>query len=325
MQYAIHIILPNEEKLVTIREMQQKGEEARSYEYECPDDYCRVKVYPTFPEREKSGRKEAHRPYFSARGKSHENFCQRDSVYALMDKLTTRVRRMKLLPEAEALLARYPQRFDESPHTDRLEKNDNASVSEASPIKENGETKCSNSDQASTFQRESTRGSRFLEEFVKVYEAFPKLRRQLPIRIRFCPAKTYEEAFMDVTDAVDEQGIAGARHIYFGSYQRKVEYPGGTAVYLEGSSGDGKPLGIWIPVGVGSRTQQIKDTIFERLEKTQNEPTDNRTSKIYAIGTFEAFYSVSESDQQEVWKYSLNVTHLNQLWISFPDDLAQQP
>jgi hypothetical protein len=105
MEYATRIISPTEEQLVNIADMQQIGEvEARTYIYACPDEDCRIRVYPAFPRETKSGRIKAQRPYFSAKSESHVEGCRRDGVLILDDKIRERLRTEVVTPGVEALL-----------------------------------------------------------------------------------------------------------------------------------------------------------------------------------------------------------------------------
>jgi hypothetical protein len=288
--------------------MQQLGEElARTFSYECPDKRCGVAVYPSFPDKKKPGRIKAPRPYFSARAESHKEFCRRDDPSAL-EEHSREVRETELVsPEFEALLADYPEAFDESEHRGARGETQRERGTDDSPPREGeGGRKRRSSGEGGAQERQSIRGSRHLKKFVRVYESFPALREHLPIRIRYCPGRTYKEAFLSVAEGVDERGVAAARHIFFGGYQRHVVRLSGTAVYFRVPEVNGKPFGIWIPNGLVP--ERLMEVITGRLRRAIGEP---EAATVYALGRFKLFGD---------WKYSFTISKLGHLWISFPDD-----
>jgi hypothetical protein len=307
MEYAIRIISPTEKPLVTITQMQELGEEvARSYSYQCPDDDCRVSVFPSFPQKREPGRIKAPRPYFSARGESHREFCQQDGMFVLADKVRRRPPIRTLTPKAEALLADYPMRFDESEHKLKGgDSDDGGTLGGVSPtVIRAGGVRSSGEDSPET--RVSVRSSRHVREFVRVYEGIPEARPHLPIKISGCPAYTYAQAFRHISKAVAARDRE-VRRIYWGDYSRHKTTKSGTAIYFKGKSDDNLPLGIWVPSEIGTRN--FTQEIMRRLDRASHEPG----AKIYVLGRFEPW-------DEPVWKYSVPLDKLNYLWISFPDD-----
>jgi hypothetical protein len=219
-------------------------------------------------------------------------------------------------PKAEALLDRYPMRLDESEHESERKEGGGTSkggdtTSDGSPAPPGTGGGVRGSGESSERTRVSVRSSRHVSEFVRVYEVLPEECSRLPIKIKGCPAKTYAQAFLHVSEAVDAQGRVGLRHIYWGDYERFRPSESGTSIYFKGSSGNGLPLGVWIIRGIG--TPNFRKELAGRLKRAGREPG----AKIYALGRFKLWRR---------WKYTLDLDKLHHLWISFPDDnAAQQP
>jgi hypothetical protein len=307
MEYAIRIISPTEEKLVSIAQMQELGEKvARDYTYECPDNDCRVTVYPSFPQRIKPGRIKAPRPYFSARSKSHEEICQGDHPFVLDKEIRRQLQTRTFTPKAEALLANYPIKFNESEHKERRETSEAGdALGDVSLPTTSAGGGVRGSGERSERTRVSVRSSSHVSQFVRVYEGVPEERSHIPIKIEGCPAKTYAEAFLHVSKAVDAHGAVALRHIYWGNYDQQRPRKTGTVIYFKGTSGNGKPLTVWVPYGISKYT--FTEEIMKRLDRASRD----LNAKIYVLGRFKFW---------EGWKYTIDLTTLNHLWVSYPDD-----
>jgi hypothetical protein len=315
MEYAVLVTPFGRRQLVSITQMKILGKgKARQYDYECPNESCKVRVFPAFPEPHKSGRHKAPRPYFSARKESHIEGCHRDRNVVMEDVRPPRIIMEIDSPEAEALLARYPTRFDESGYVTRTSRRStpvsDADVGGLEPLIIEGRS----TGEPSEKERLSKRGSRHVRKFVEVYELYRDLCPALPIEIEDCPADNFEGAFLEAVVGVDARGEPGPRHIYYGKYGGHSIHKKGIAIYFRGNAVDGKRLSVWMRFGLGPARLQVE--LVNRLKRAAREGVVNSTATVYALGLFHPWQD---------WKYTITLTQLGQFWVSFPGDYSQQP
>lgn len=314
MEHAIRIIAPGHEEWVSItRMLEEVGEhETRISNYVCPGEVCpgqscRVPVLAAIPEEEKEGRKFVPRPYFRARSSSpHLTGCSGDSLVQVDEDSTATDGVQTVGTTSDARPAAHPVRFDE--RTSSVGSSgehggaDGDSITNIRGGRSTGE--------GSGRQHTSERSTKHLSELVLAYKAASHTERaRMPLRIRECPARNFGRAFRSVRWAVDRQGRPGPRYIYYGRYDTHQEHLGGISIRFAESAADGRPLSVWVEVGLGPAT--FRQALLGSLSLAQQA---EGTAEVYVLGEFHL---------HREYKYTVEIPGLNYVWVSLPSN--QQP
>jgi hypothetical protein len=320
VEHAIQIInsesgLVIAENLVTIEQMLSLGKAvARSFLYRCPDDNCARAMRPVFTEGQRADGKEVHSPHFRAPS-SHIDGCEKDgAVKRIIERESSSVPRTSpvftIVQQTDS-----PVRFNESKRiTQPVEVGDTILGGDSGrPTRIPPDPVTGNIERNDPQTHTSERTSGHLRKFVEAYENFPQNLSRMPIRIRNCPARTYAETFLDVSQAVDSLGRIAGRHIYRGSYREHSLHQTGISIVFDSLAGDGKKLGIWVANDLGPAT--IRQELIHRLQQAAL----NGDVIVYVVGRFRLWRR---------WKYTIEVEALGEVWVSLSsgqNDNDQQP
>lgn len=310
MEYALRIISPDQEVLVSITQMLALGEdETRGSEYRCPSGNCGVPIFPAIPEREKEGRVFAPRPYFRA-GQSNPHLpgCLGDGAVQADDAGVLTIKTRTVTTISDATLADQPVRFNERRQSGTDAGGESVTGDDGAPTTRGGRSDGKSGGQSHISERSTGQ----VGELARVYEAFPNERAHLRIKIQGCPAKTYAEAFWPVEWAVMRRSRPAARHVFYGRYGSHVEFPSGISILFEEMAPDGKRLGIWIDNAL--EPGSVRQDLIGRLHLAQGQGDSGAT--VYVLGVFQSWQN---------YKYTVEVAGLNYVYISLSNDDIQQP
>lgn len=309
MHYAIRIISPDHEDLVSITQMLVQGEnETRHGHYVCPGERgpgisCRVRVFPIIPEEEKEGRKFAPAPHFRVyRPNRHISGCSRDREIQVDEDKTATGKGRTVRTTSDAVLSGYPVRFGERTSSADAAGGEGGAEGGIITDVQGGR---STGEGSGGRQHTSERTTRHVRELVHAYEAAPPAERfqmRLKISDLGCPARNYARAFRSVRRAVDRQGRPGPPYIYYGGYgSHRISHSGGISIFFAEQAVDGKPFSVWVKAALGLAS--VRQDLLASLWQAQA----GAAAVIYVLGEFHL---------HEGYKYSVEIPRLNYVYVS---------
>ncbi len=324
MEYANRIAISGGKRVLELVKMtdlvKEDWDEIRSSEYQCPDtERCAVSVFPALPEKVKTNRRKAPRPYFRAGRKNpHTDNCRRDGVCVASSEVSRSAGTLQNVENRDSVgkddarpaivvskTGDIPHRFLESREKRDNPLGDNGESSDLSPGLNRPWSGQGGNEDGNWKRHVSETAVRHVVDLVKVYESHPKeFLQNEPLRILGCPGKTYWHAFVDISLALEKRNgrLPEARHIYFGTYSHHVDHYSGIAVFFKNLTHNDKPISIWIPNELGP--QDIRSVIEENLDIARR----GAPAIVYALGRFSLAVRGT--------KFSIELTSLSQAWIS---------
>jgi hypothetical protein len=305
MEHAIWIKKPGEEGYIPIKKVKTElGEDvARREQYKCPSRKCGVKMITVFPKRARREGKEVHSDHFRASPEPHTPDCAGDGEREGVDdpiqgEIDTK-------PRHEVVKGgSYPVRYVKRSPPQRVPGDDEPTDGDGEPGPEGPEKP------EGIWILDNTHTSKpetgHIRRIVEAYENPSYARSLMELRLPGCPARNYEDAFVDVDQVANGMALIKAPYIYKGAYgAHKVYGNNAIAIYFSHTFGIDTRVGLWVEKTL--RPDVNREEIKRRLWRAARE--NNAT--VYVFGRFQLFGN---------WKYSIDIEAFGDLWITFPAD-----
>lgn len=297
--------LISEQKIVTIREMIENhgNDGVRMFRYLCPDEVCRIKVYPSIPKQTKSYRLRAPGPYFSRRGKTgHKINCRVGMKSSRQAPIVFSIRNFG--ENVVSTITAAPAKFIEDPPKLIYRKK---IVRRKTGRKKLGEL------EKGSWKRKYKYNQRTREvrELVRIYETHSVSDLQAtPLKIPDSPATNYFDSFSAarfLKYKIDE-ARESSKLIYYGIIDFLQPVEEGLVVRLKNRTSDDRPLSVLI----------LKTDAPDKIKKQQWERIKKAAAGMAATFYFLGRFRVDEAGDGLV----LRADDLKKLWVVFPRDYA---
>jgi hypothetical protein len=311
MEHAIWIKKGGVEEYVHIKEIKAKlGENAaRREKYKCPSKKCGVNMITVFPKQKKRNSEETHSDHFRASPEKHKPACEGDGERKAGvdnpggDGTDTKPQ------HDEVRRGSYPVRYVKRARSRRgvidvVVEGDGGEPEPPGP-KEPRPKGVRDDSHTSEAETGHIRG------IVEAYENPPQERSRMKLILPGCPARNYEDAFVDVDQVADVRELLRGHYIYKGGYGWHKSYPNDTiAIYFSRVfHGGRRRVGAWVEktLGPDAKREEIKE-LLKRAER-------DREATLYMFGRFQPYRD---------WKYSIDIEAFGDLWITFPANSTTQ-
>lgn len=305
MEHAILVRKTGEKKYVSIKTVKDDFgiDIARRQEYQCPSELCRVKMIPVFPKRLRRDGKEAHSHHFRAKPLPHTSVCSGDGertdlIEASSGNETDQKPRHWLVQRGD-----FPMCYVKRSRAKRFVPGRVIPDVKEPESQERTETE---SKKVQSNRHISKPETGHIRRIVEAYENPPNKLYRMGLSLPGCPARSYAEAFVDVTHAIDTQGRISASYIFKGSYAEHLVYGNNAiSITLAQLAPDGRRFTVWVKSELGPEVHR------KELKKMLWQAAREKTATIYVFGRFQAFNDL---------KYSLEIEAFGDLWITFPSN-----
>ena len=242
---------------------------ARRSEFVC--EYCRVKMIPAFPNREKVGRRKSPCAYFRADPRHLDGFACTKPVAPSTGAQSRSVTEGR--PSRRSAPSRFVDRVDSrggqrsDPWTEQTS-NDEGSTNRSSRVTVAGD-RTSNSTVTS------------IRDLVVPWHLDPQSLQRSPLTIARCPGRTYSSSLVEVNAAAAARMPSeNFRFVYWASADQVIVHPSGYELRFSVQAPDNRWLRAFIRRGL--EPDPTMKTIRDRLDAAaQGVPTT-----IYILGTF---------------------------------------